>query len=94
MEWIIIALLTFFAIRWLNMLILMSMQNEENQKPVGSCADEQKFKEILEDKNEEDLWKLRNELHDKMVKAKDGQLQKNYLNCIGLIDKKIYELRH
>ena len=102
MEWIIIGLLIFFAVRWVNML--MSLQNGENPnsarprdlagRQFPSWMDEQKFKEFLEGKSEEDLWKLRNEVHAEMVNTKDEALRDFYLSCIGLIDKKIYALRH
>lgn len=99
MEWIIISLLIFFAVSWFNMLT--SLQNGENPnsarpRDLDGCQfpswmDEQEF---LEGKSEEDLWKLRNEIHAEMVNAKNEALRDFYLSCIGLIDKKIYELRH
>ncbi len=102
MDWIIICLLIFFAVRWFNML--MSLQNGENQnsaeplnlagRQFSPWVDEQKFKELLEGKSEADLWKLRNEVHAEMVNAKNDALRNFYLNCIGLIDQKIYEMRH
>ena len=99
MEWIIISLLIFFAVSWFNMLT--SLQNGENPnsarpRDLDGCQfpswmDEQEF---LEGKSEEDLWKLRNEVHAEMVNTKNEALRDFYLSCIGLIDKKIYELRH
>ena len=55
---------------------------------------EEDFQKTLCGKTEDELWSLRNHYQELSVGSEGTIYQKHYLDCIGVIDKQIYTLRH
>ncbi|MBQ8677324.1 MAG: hypothetical protein IJ529_02505 [Alphaproteobacteria bacterium] len=90
MRWIIIGFIVYFVLRFL--LTPVDEYSESGTAPPK--LDEEKFADSLKDKTECELWDLRNIYHDKLTKAFGTPEYGYFLDCIGVIDKKIYALRH
>nr|QIM10511.1 hypothetical protein PlAlph_4030 [uncultured Alphaproteobacteria bacterium] len=89
---------------WIIMIVFYFLLRAlfDSDVPQDNCSpprrlqgeEEHVFREKLKSKTEKELWELRNEYHADLVKAHGREDYYYYLDCIGVIDERIYFLRH
>ena len=91
--WLIIAVVAYFVLRFVWGLVVAVVDVMNAYKNAPPTLDIDALHQEMQNKTEDDLWKMRNEYHSYLIEAIDTQYYRFFLDIIGEIDKRIYFLR-